>query len=423
MKSVLCVVFLFTLLLFSCSNREDSSVLTFRLERADYIDKITVPGTVRAVVNTPVMPPRGGQMTVVSLAQEGAFVSKGDTICVLSNVELESTYQTVLTEIEKSEAELKIIEADHRLRIAMLEAQLLNSEAQLKISHLDSLRMEYIPEAQKKLLALEIQKAEIEKQKIEKKLIASRKIEEAEIRQKKLQIMQMKVRAQSSADMLNSLIIIAQRDGLVQRVEGRVIRLMSSNRGSGIFGGPVREGTVLMIPTAILEYPDLSRMQISASVYETEFRKIEKGQRVVITVDAAEKLETTGVVNRKSLASGTSQSSYSSKVKSYEVIIDVDSCHSRMKPGLSANCEIFLKEEKDTLFVPSLSVFERDSTRMVYVKGKKKFNSVHIETGTSGSSYTIIAAGLKGGETIALTEPPPSLISGKIMPIDTSEFH
>ncbi len=36
-------------------------------------------------------------------------------------------------------------------------------------------------------------------------------------------------------------------------------------------------------------------MQISAEVPEAEFKKIEKGQKVFITVDAAKKLATTGV--------------------------------------------------------------------------------------------------------------------------------
>ncbi len=47
---------------------------------------------------------------------------------------------------------------------------------------------------------------------------------------------------------------------------------------------------------------------------------------------------------------------------------------------------------------------------IVYVKGKKEFVPVKVETGTSGSSFTIITGGLEGDETIALTEPPNSLI-------------
>ena len=68
-------------------------------------------------------------------------------------------------------------------------------------------------------------------------------------------------------------------------------------------------------------------MQISAEVAEADFKKIEKDQHVVITVDAAEKLTTTGKVNRKNLIGRNAQRYSDSKVKFYEVIIDVDSCH------------------------------------------------------------------------------------------------
>jgi HlyD family secretion protein len=328
----------------------------------------------------------------------------------------------MLTSIEQLEAELKKSEADNQLNIALLEAQLLTSEAQLKISYLDSLQMKYSQEARKKILALEMERATIEKQKTERKLAATRKIAESDIRQKKLRIMQEKAKAQSSADQINSLILIAQRDGMVQREEARKMMLMSS-RGSGTFGGPIVEGTVLMFPSPVLQFPDLSRMQISADASEAVFKKIEKGQRVIITVDASGKLQTTGRINRKSLASSNVQRYSVSKVRSYEVIVDVDSCHSKMKPGLSASCEVFLREEKDTLFVPSLSIFERDSVKVVYVKDRKEFIPVEVGTGTSGSSYTIIKAGLKGDEIIALTEPPLSLITDETVRTDTTKNH
>jgi hypothetical protein len=130
-------------------------------------------------------------------------------------------------------------------------------------------------------------------------------------------------------------------------------------------------------------------------------------------VDAAKKLVTTGKVNRKSLMGKTAEKYSDSKVKFYEIIIDVDSCHSKMKPGLSADCEITLNQALDTLFVPTLAIFERDSAKVVYVREKKKFIPVEVKTGPAGSSFTLIAGGLKGDEVIALSEPPNRLITAE----------
>jgi hypothetical protein len=206
------------------------------------------------------------------------------------------------------------------------------------------------------------------------------------------------------------MIILAKRDGIVSRTESPRFTFIGP-QGLGSLGGPIKEGSVLFLDIPVLQFPDLSKMQVSADVAEADFKKIEKGQKVFITVDAAEKLETTGKVNRKGLIGRTAQMYSDLKVKFYEVIIDIDSCHSKVKPGLSAHCEIILNEAKDTLFVPSIAVFERDSAHIVYVLKKRNFTPVEVETGMTGGSFTIITHGLKGDEIIALSEPPNGLIS------------
>ena len=411
MKVVFLVCMLITLLLLSCTGKKDNSVITFSVSKSDYIETLYVPGTIQAVVNFPVIPPMSmfGQMTVLHLAEDGANVKKGDTICVLTVQELETMYNEMKNINEKLAAEMKKTVADNALNISLLEAQLAASEVQFKISSLDSLQMKFATEVQQRLLALEMRRALIQKQKIEKKLAATKIIGQTGVRQMNSRIIQQKVKVQQFDDQRKSMIIIAQREGIVMRTESPVFSIGGS-MGTGTIGGPIREGSVLIMNTPVLQFPDLSKMQVSAEVAEADFKKIERGQKVFITVDAAKKLTTTGKVNRKSLIGKTAQRWSDSKVKFYEVIIDVDSCHLKMKPGLSAECKITLKEALDTVFVPSLAIFERDSSKVVYVYKKDKFMPVKVGTGLSGSSHTIITSGLKGNEIIALSEPPNSLI-------------
>jgi HlyD family secretion protein len=157
-------------------------------------------------------------------------------------------------------------------------------------------------------------------------------------------------------------------------------------------------------------------MQVSSEVAEADYKRIEKGQKVSVSIDAIKNLLTSGTINRKMLIGKTRQSD--SKVKTYEVIINIDSCHLKMKPGLSASCEITVEEVKDTIIVPTLAIFESDTLKIVYVSEDNKFIPVTIETGESNSSHTIVAKGLKGNETIALSEPPHNLIKhpGKSTP-------
>jgi HlyD family secretion protein len=411
MKAFLPVSLLFMSLLFSCTGKKAGRVITFRLAKSDYTEKINVTGTVQAVVNFPVTPPSMmyGQMTVLRLAADGAVVKKGDTICILSAPELESVYQEARNSLDSLVAGLKKTEADNQLNIALLEAQLATSEAQLKISSLDSLRMKFASEMQGKLLELEMKKALIEKEKTEKKLAASKLIGENDIKQINARIIQEKAKVQLMASQVSSLNITAPRDGIIMRTESPIFSIMGP-QGNGTIGGPIKEGSVLFLDNPVLQFPDLSRMQISAEVAEADFKKVEKEQHVVITVDAAEKLTTTGRVNRKNLIGRNAQRYTESNVKFYEVIIDIDSCHAMMKPGLSALCEITLSEAKDTLYVPTIAIFERDSAKVVFVKREEHFIPIKVHTGFTGNSYTIISGGLNGDEIIALSEPPNSLI-------------
>jgi HlyD family secretion protein len=410
MKVILIIFVPLSLLFFSC--KRDTGVITFSLVKSDFDDRIMVMGTIQAEVNYPVVPPGGmfGQMTVLRLAPDGANVKKGDTICILTLPELGSMHQEVITSVETLEAELKKTEADNKLNIALLEANLATSEAQLKIASLDSLRMQFASPSERKLLELNVKKALIEKQKTEKKLASTKLIGETDIRSRKARILQEKARVQTIEDQLKSMVIIAQRDGIVSRTESPRFTFIGP-QGLGSLGGPIKEGTVLFLDNPVLQFPDLSKMQVSAEVAEADFKKIEKGQKVNITVDAAEKLATTGKVNRKGLIGRQAQMYSDLKVKFYEVIIDIDSCHSKIKPGLSAHCEIILNEVKDTLSVPSIAIFEKDSTHIVYVLKNKKFVPVKVETGMTGGSFTVITGGLEGKEIIALSEPPNGLIS------------
>jgi HlyD family secretion protein len=207
---------------------------------------------------------------------------------------------------------------------------------------------------------------------------------------------------------INSLYIVAPSDGFVIHAETPSFQI---NGGSTV-GGKIEEGSKVFFTMPILQIPDISKMQISVEVPEVDYKRINNDQKVEIKIASVSNLETTGKIIRKSLA--TKNRDEKSQIKSYEVIISVDSCDSRMKPGLSASCRIIINEVKDTLVIPSAAIFMKDSTKIVYVAKGHKFIPVPIETAISNSSESIVSKGLKGNEIIALMEPPYFLISHQI---------
>ena len=236
MKFPLSICMAISLMLFSCRSRNDSGPITYQLTRSDYVESITVEGTVQSVSNYPVVPPETmfGDATIVHLAADGQYVKKGDTLCILSVPELENVFRTLMTQVETQEAGLKKIEAENQLNIAMLEAQLATSEARIRMARLDSLKMVYARDFQRRQQELEMQKTLIEKRKVEHNLYTTRLRGETALLQARSRIIQARSTVRVYESQLNSLVITADREGMVMRADLPLITIV----------GPGSSGTI-----------------------------------------------------------------------------------------------------------------------------------------------------------------------------------
>jgi hypothetical protein len=113
-----------------------------------------------------------------------------------------------------------------------------------------------------------------------------------------------------------------------------------------------------------------------------------------------------------------------SKVKFFDIEVSIDSALVMPEPGFTTYCCVFLKQVKDTLAIPQIAVFEKDSMKVVYVKQAKGFDVHQVSTGITSPKEVIITAGLQGNEVIALIQPPPSLLRKKILlPADSTKIN
>lgn len=378
--------------------------VTINLKRSDFIEKIKSQGTIQAVNVISIPAPRVNvsTMKVIFLAENGSYVKKGDTICILSAPDLLGYQESMRTVNEAAQADLKKLEATNAFDLSVLIAKVETNKAQLQISMLDSVQKKFAPPVKQQLIALELEKSKIEQSKLLKQLNALRKIDASEVASLRSRIKMNENRLQMYSDQINSLTILSPADGLAMHVVSPMMIFISS-QGMGTLGGKIEEGSSVWSNMGLLQVPDLKEMQVSAEMAEADYKRIDKGQRVDIKIDAANNLITTGRVKRKNLVG--KQNQQQSAVKTYEVIISVDSCHTKMTPGMSASCEIFVNEIRDTIVVPTISIFEKDSVKLVYKVYEDKFIPVIIETGLSNSSESIVSKGLSGNETIALMEP------------------
>lgn len=115
----------------------------------------------------------------------------------------------------------------------------------------------------------------------------------------------------------------------------------------------------LSAPRLFLIAADLSKMQILASVDESDIGKIQSGQEARFTVQAYPDDKFTGTVRQVRLNSTVSEN-----VVTYTVVVDVANPDHRLLPGMTATIDFVIEKMSDVLMVPNAALRFRPTEAM-----------------------------------------------------------
>jgi multidrug efflux pump subunit AcrA (membrane-fusion protein) len=124
------------------------------------------------------------------------------------------------------------------------------------------------------------------------------------------------------------------------------------------------------------------------------------GNEAVFTVEAFPADEFTGTV-RQVAPKGT----IISGVVNYEVMIDIDSPVTTLRPDMTANVSI-RTAEREALVLPSAAIQRDGFDQYVYLESGGELSRRSIAVGTRESGFTEIRQGLAAGDRVLL-EPLP----------------
>jgi HlyD family secretion protein len=165
----------------------------------------------------------------------------------------------------------------------------------------------------------------------------------------------------------------------------------------------------LQAPTLFLIANDLSKMQVLADVDEADLGQLREGTKVNFTVDAYPAETFTGRISQIRLSPQTVQN-----VVTYTAVIDVNNPEHKLKPGMTANVNAIVAEEKNVLTVPNAALRFRPAgageparirpgAGMVYRVVGDRLEPVQIRTGLSdGVSTQLVSGDLAPGDRIAV---------------------
>jgi multidrug resistance efflux pump len=213
---------------------------------------------------------------------------------------------------------------------------------------------------------------------------------------------QYEVQARQRKDLneqLDKCTLTAKKSGLV---------VYGSGRDDGIYYGGeerVREGATVRERQAIITIPDMTRMAVNVKIHESYIKKVKKGLKARITVDAFPDEVLTGEITKVGVLPDSANRWMSPDLKVYLTTIAIDGTHEWVKPGMSAKVEIMVNKLSEVVYIPVQAVSPDDGKQICYVAGAFKPERREIQVGEFTDEFIEVKSGLREGERVLLRLP------------------
>jgi len=368
-------------------------VKTFTVTRDLFEVKITETGELKAIKSVLVSSPRiRNKLQIVKLAEEGSMINEGDTLIEFDNAELQKAVSNQDAELEKALADLEKARAEEHILVLELDKTILQAELELATAVTDLKIATHSATAEKETAekTVVLKRRSLEIAKLRKGAELSK--QKADIRKLELTVDQAREELELAKAELDLTLIKAPISGMVVFQEVWKGGTMEK----------VQEGDTPWSGQGLIRIPNLEKMLVETFVNEVDISKVAKRQEVVVTLDAFPKPPLKASVTK---ISTLATEHHESDAKVYEVIAELDTTKPEIRPGMTATCDIIIERIEDAVFLPQITVFEKEDTTIVYKKKGGGFVPVPVETGRRNRDMVIIENGVTEGDEVALRDP------------------
>jgi RND family efflux transporter MFP subunit len=196
-------------------------------------------------------------------------------------------------------------------------------------------------------------------------------------------------------DQLEKCTITARKPGLV---------VYGGGRDDMYWGGEerIREGASVRERQSIITIPDMSKMSVRVKIHETYIKKVKKGQKARVTVDAFPDKVLEGEVTKVGVLPDSMNRWMNPDMKVYLTSITINGTHDWLKPGMSAKVEIFVDRLQDVIYVPVQAVSPAEGKQVCWLANGSKPERREVEIGDFNDAFIEIKKGLKEGDKVLL---------------------
>lgn len=397
--------------------------LTHTITRGDLNVTVTEQGMLESSKNTEIKCKVRGSNTVTWVIEGGTVVEPGDELVRLDTKVIEETLSLTKTNAFMALATLEETKANvARAEIAIdayrkgtFRRERQEKERQVRIAQhnldfakqmlersISLFKKGYVTELEVEGNEFTVQQAELELE------VAETELETLEEYVKEKKIVQRQgnlaaAKAKLEADKAGLAMDETRRDRAQEELEQCVIK---AERGGLVIhpsaaawkqAPDITEGATVHKDQVLLLMPDLTQMQVKVGIHESVVARVEPGLPARVTFpDRTIDAEVTSVASVARPAGW-----WTGNVVKFDTIIELHAAKG-LKPGMSAEVEIILKELPNVLTIPVGAVVETAEGDFCWVKTVERIQRRSLQLGDSNDVFIEVKAGLKEGDKVVL---------------------
>lgn len=377
-------------------------VPTAIVKEADVQLKILATGALRTKESRAISAPpiAGGTLQIIKLARFGAPVHKGDVVLEFDPSEQEYNLAQNRSDLQQAEQEIVKAKADAAVQVAEDQIALLKARYKVRQAELEVSKNELVSkiDAEKNNLALEEAKRALAQ--LEQDVRSHSASNKAALAISEEKRNKAHLAMNQAEENIKHMTITAPIDGLM------VVHPNLDSTGGMYFGQALPDyhvGDQVNPGSSIGEVVDVSHLEVSTQVGETDHSNLKVGQPVDIQVYALPNVKFTGKV--QTVGGATAHAFWDDNAKhKFDVTVLLDKPDPQLRPGFAARLVIRGDELSHAVSIPSEAVFDREGKKVVYCKRNRGFQEQEVKLRALSDGRAVLE-GLQPGMVVALVNP------------------
>ncbi len=391
---------IFCLLLVGCSlsacRQSQEEALVMEVQKGNFKQTITESGElVTADTKTFVMPRFGrywSAFKIVGMLEHGTEVQAGDSVVQFDPSAVKQFIVERETQLENEMAQLNNLLVNNEIEAKRLDAQRKQQEADFNMKKLRMASSQFETEKNRHISELQFKQAEINYEKSKRNIAYAKVVAANNEKIQRIRVEQAESMVKMAYDVLPKLTIRTPISGIFQ--------VGTTRRGRGPM---LKVGDEVRVGNSYGSVPDMTWMKVQTIVNEVDRSKVYVGMPVIVRMDALPEVSFTATVEKIGLLCRRYSNNDYRKV--FDVTVRIDSSDMRLKPGMTASCEMIAKDLQDVLYVPNECLWKEGKDYFVRVNTMLGQEDLPVRVLGRNASHAVVEGdGLKKGQSLVPVE-------------------